>query len=287
MNLGRRIAIAGSIAAAMSTAGCDRGTDRLSHDAFVERGDELCAAYNDASGRLISVVADEDSGGDDRLTTSAPVLAEMAATLLAHAGALDGLVPPAAEEAGFAAMRDRLRIGAQELDEAATLAAVDDLTGTQRSFERYAQAVDAAAAWAAAEGFRACARRVAVEETEEAEIEGPPMEPDELAAYCAELAGFAEGLGAVSASATPAALEDALLDLTLQAASLADLPPPGTGSALGEARAALDVVRRDLAEHDFDLDRAEHANPGLLAELQIVRGRLEVRVLGLGACAGM
>jgi len=289
MTCRRRVVVALAVAMAASIIGaCDDGPERLSRDAFVDQGDQLCGRYNDASGRLIAQIADEDSSvqGPDTLAAAAPVLEQVAVALRDHVGQLDLLVPPKEADAGFKATRDLLRMGADALADAAEASRAGDLDGAQRSFQTYTQAVDSAAVWSKRYGFRACGRQVAAEETEEAEQEGPPLPPAELAAFCAELRRFSDAMVAVPRTASPTELEDALLDLTAQAAALADGPPPGTGSALGEARAALEAVTKELAEHDFDLAAAAVTGSDPLAPLQTARGSLEVRVFGLGACAG-
>lgn len=270
------------------TVACAGASNQLSRDAFVEQGDELCTGYNDTSGRLIAQIVDEDSGaqGEDSLEASEPVLRDMAGALSDHVGRLDELVPPGDAQEAFAAARDLLRQGAGALGEAADGAASGDLRRTQQSFERYAKAVDSAAAWASRYGFRACARRVTIEETEEAEIEGAPLPPAELAAFCAEVAGFSDALASLPRDSSAAELEERLLDLSLRAAALADLPPPGTGSALGEVRAALEAVTKEAAEHGYDLGAAAAEGADVLAPLESARAALEVRVFGIGACSG-
>src|SRR4030095_1331330 len=95
--------------------------------------------------------------------------------------------------------------------------------------------------------------RVALEENEEAEQEGPPLPPDELADYCAEMGQFVDALAGVPPRLAPAEREERLRDLPLDAAALADRPPPGIGSALAEARAALEAVTKEANERGFDL----------------------------------
>ena len=160
------------------------------------------------------------------------------------------------------------------------------LRGTQQSFELYSKSVDTAAAWASRYGFRACARRVAMEETEEGEIEGPPLTPSELAAFCDEVARFSDALTNLPLDAEPTELEEQLLDLSLRAAALADLPPPGTGSALAELRSTLEAVSKEAAEHGYDLRAAAAAGTDVLAPLESARAAFEIRVFGIGACSG-
>ena len=92
-----------------------------------------------------------------------------------------------------------------------------------------------------------------MEETEEGEIEGSPLAPSELAAFCDEVARFSDALTNVPRDAEPTELEEQLLDLSLRAAALADLPPPGTGSALADLRNTLEAVSKEAAEHGYDL----------------------------------
>ncbi|MGQ0617113.1 MAG: hypothetical protein ACT4PW_08980 [Acidimicrobiia bacterium] len=278
------------VAAAVGTsvlAACGGGPERLTREAFIARGDELCTRYNDTSSRLIAGIADEDSNeqGAESLTAAATVLGQAGLALRDHVSGLDLLVPPNEAEAPFEGARGLLRAAAQSLMDASASAGAGDLDRSQRSFESYTTAFDSAAGWARRYGFRACGRRIAVEEPEEAEAEGPPLPPAALAEFCDDLARFLDGLGNVPATASSAILEEVLTTLASQAAALADGPPPGSGSAIGEARATLRAVTKELAEHGFDIGEASAAGSDPLAALVSARGSLEVRVFGLGACA--
>jgi len=268
-------------------ASCDGEEDGRSRDEFVDEGDRLCASYNETSGRLIAQIVDEErrEEGADSLAASGPVLKEMADALRDHAVGLEALNAPEDDEAAFAAVLDLLRQGASALADAAQSAAEGDLPRTQQSFELYSKSVDTAAAWASRYGFRACARRVAMEETEEGEIEGPPLAPSELAAFCDEVARFSDALTNLPRDAEPTELEEQLLDLSLRAAALADLPPPGTGSALAELRNTLEAVSKEAAEHGYDLRAAAAAGTDVLAPLESARAAFEIRVFGIGACS--
>lgn len=274
------------VATAIANCACSGGPDRLSRDAFIERGDELCAGYNQTSARLLVQINDEDSQaqGAATLAAAAPVLTELAAALADHARELDRLVAPKDAEAAFMAALVVLRRGADALAEAAAGAAAGDLDRAQRSFEVYSEATDAAGAWAATYGFRSCGRRDALEETEQADVEGPPLAPEELEKFCTELDHFVGALAKLSPRTTPDELESELVDLGVQAAALADLPPPGAGSALAEARATLKAVTKEAAELDFDLGAG--GTDSVLAPLASASATLEVRVFGLGACSG-
>lgn len=274
------------VATAIASGACTGGPDRLSHDDFIERGDELCAGYNQASARLLVQINDEDSRaqGVATLAAAAPVLTELAAALSGHARELDQLTAPKDAEEAFTAALVILRRGAAALANAAEGAAAGDLDRAQRSFEVYSEATDAVGAWAATYGFRSCGRRNALEETEQADVEGPPLAHAELEAFCTELDHFVDALANLSPKTTPEELESELVDLAVQAAALADLPPPGAGSALAEARATLEAVTKEAAELDFDLGAG--GIDGVLTPLASASATLEVRVFGLGACSG-
>lgn len=279
--------VAAAVGASVLAACGGGGPERLTREAFIAQGDELCTRYNDTSSRLIAGIADEDSNEQvpESLTAAAAVLDQASVALRDHVTTLALLVPPEEAEAGFDGARELLRAAAQSLTDSSAAAGAGDLDRSQRSFESYTTAFDSAAGWARRYGFRACGRRIAVEEPEEAEAEGPPLPPAALTEFCDGLARFLDGLGNVPATASPAVLEEVLTTLTSQAAALADGPPPGSGSAIGEARATLRAVTKELAEHGFDIGEASAARSDPLAALVSARGSLEIRVFGLGACA--
>lgn len=145
MRAGLAAVLAG--ATALAAAGC--GSSRLSHDAFVQHADAICAAY-DAKVRLLTKPASYDA-----------VVAYVATTLPLYVAALDkleALEPPAADEDAVKAWlaRDRQVTAALRTLRAAALR--HDLAATNSASAAVQSASLAGRHDAAALGMSDCAQ---------------------------------------------------------------------------------------------------------------------------------
>ena len=269
---------------ALVAPACSGGPDRLPKAEFIRQGDVLCRAWNGRSSELLAVVSEEGVEGIETLADTAGVLRQVATLLQAHVAKLDALVPPKEAEDGFEVSRQRLRQGAGAIAATADAAEAGDEEAVTQRFESYLKAADSFGLWARRYGFRACSRRPSLEAHEAAEAVGPPMDAATLTAYCAELRGLADAVVSLPRD-DPDALRRRLRELETLAADLADGPPPNVGGALFALRTALQSVRKEVAERDYDLSRfgAEDGDP--LRQLTLARGALLARAFALGGCA--